>query len=157
MRRIISRALWQIEKLSAGFPSLGRWPPLMAIFMRESVSAVGAVGVFQQSLAEGVSMNSQSFGGFGKIVVVAAHNFKDETLFELLHGFIEENAVSDHLVNQQFKFGFHRLPSVGNACRDRQSRPAGQHSGRTTDIISAVTANLPNPRMIMLQTANRGR
>jgi hypothetical protein len=117
-KKLISGAVLT-EKSGAGFAPLGRWPPLMAIFMSEAVSAVGAAVVFKQPLAEGVSVDSQSLSGFGEVVVVAAHNLEDEILFELLHCFFEKDAASDHLVYQQFKFGSHRLPSVGNACRDR--------------------------------------
>jgi hypothetical protein len=71
---------------------------------------VNAIGVFKYAFAEGIAMNAQSFGGLGKIVVMAAENFKNEVLFKLLHGLVKENAASDHLVDNRFKFHFHRLP-----------------------------------------------
>src|SRR5262249_60955292 len=90
-------------------------PTLMAIFMTVPIHAVA---VFQHALAEGIPVNAQNFGGFGKIVVVAVEHFKDEVLFELLHSLVKENATGDHLVNNCFKFGFHRLPSMWNAPGD---------------------------------------
>src|SRR5215468_6460508 len=71
---------------------------------------VNAIGVFNHAFAEGVTVNAQSFGGLGKIVVMAAENFKNEVLFKLLHGLVKENTASDHLVDNRFKFHFHRLP-----------------------------------------------
>src|SRR5215813_351177 len=77
---------------------------------------VNAIGVFKHAFAEGVTVNAQSIGGLGKIVVMAAENFKNEALFKLLHGLVKENTASDHLVDNRFEFHFHRLPPLIADC-----------------------------------------
>ncbi len=101
----------------------------MAVFMPVSVKGVG---VFEQAFAKGIAVNAQGIGGFGKIIVMAAEHFKDEVFFKLLHGLVKENATSDHLVNNRFKFGFHRLPSVWNARRDSLNCLSGNIIYRAT-------------------------
>jgi len=82
-----------------------------------TVPVNATLGIFKHTFAKGIAVNAQSFGGFGKIVVMAVKNFKNEVLFKLLHGLVKENTVSDHLVNNRFKFQFHGLPPLIADCR----------------------------------------
>ena len=57
--------------------------------------------------AEGVAVHAQLLGGAGLVAVRDVQNLFDEALFKFAHGFVEENAVFDHLHHQAFQLILH--------------------------------------------------
>ena len=70
---------------------------------------VCAVLVLNDPLAQCITVNSQFIRCLGQVVVMTADDFQNELLLELFDRLIEEDAASNHLVNQGFQFRFHGL------------------------------------------------
>jgi hypothetical protein len=75
--------------------------------MLAGVVVSGGQLVFVDLAAERVAVNAEDLRGAGLVAVGALQDALDETLLELAHGLIEQDAPVHHLCDKPFELIFH--------------------------------------------------
>jgi hypothetical protein len=71
--------------------------------------SIGAGLVFEQALAERVSVDSEGVGRLREVVAVPTEHIENEALFEFLNRFFKQHALINHLIDQLFQFRSHEF------------------------------------------------
>jgi hypothetical protein len=67
-----------------------------------------------QAFRQGVAVDAEFLGSFGKIVAMAANDSQDEVFLKFFNGFFKQDPASDHLFYESFEFRFHWATSIKN-------------------------------------------